>query len=96
MLFEWDEAKRSANAVKHGLDFKDCVAVFDGPTLTVEAHWAPGEEQRFKTLGLVHGRVVSLIHTEREGVIRLISARKATSNERKIFSEYFPNGLGPP
>lgn len=96
MLFEWNEAKRLTNIAKHGIDFEDYEAVFDGPTLTVEAQWASDEEQRFKTLGLLHGRLVSIIHTERAGVIRLISARKATFNERKIFSEHFPNGLGPP
>jgi uncharacterized DUF497 family protein len=91
MLFEWNEAKRLTNIAKHGIDFKDCQAIFDGLTLTMEAHWANGEEQRFKTLGLLRGRLISIVHTEREGVIRLISARKATSNEQRIFSEYIPD-----
>lgn len=59
--------------------------MFEGLTLTYEdARFAYGE-QRFVTLGLLHGTVVSIVHTEKPDHIRIISFRKATKHEQKIF-----------
>ena len=81
MRFEWDEAKRESNLLKHGIDFIEVEKVFEGETVTiVDARFDYGEE-RFTTLGLLDGRVVVIVHTETDDLIRLISARKATSNE---------------
>lgn len=50
MNFEWDEAKRARNLLKHGLDFAEAVAVFDDHHLVLPAH--PGtDEGRFKAIG---------------------------------------------
>ena len=81
MRFEWDEAKRESNLLKHGIDFIEVEKVFEGETVTiVDVRFDYGEE-RFITLGLLDGRVVVIVHTETDDLIRLISARKATSNE---------------
>lgn len=77
--------KRRSNLSTHDLDFADAREVFEGLTLTYEdARFAYGE-QRFVTLGLLQGAVVSIVHTEKPGHIRIISFRKATKHEQKIF-----------
>lgn len=90
MTFDWDEDKRRTNIRDHGIDFADCPEVFEGYTATIEDKRHYGE-QRFKTLGLLHGRLISIIHTEREEAIRFISARKASTNEQAFFNETLGN-----
>jgi uncharacterized protein len=85
--FEWDERKRSANIRKHGIDFVDCVKMFDGYTVTVEDTREDYGEQRFVTLGLAKDRVVSVAHTETDRKIRIVSARKATRREEETYFE---------
>lgn len=87
MKFEWDEAKRLANVAKHGFDFVDVVLVFEGDIVTIEDDRFEYEEQRFVTLGLLNGRVVVIVHTERKDVTRIISVRKATKNEERSYFE---------
>jgi uncharacterized protein len=81
MRFEWDEAKREANVDKHGIDFIDVEKLFEGETVTILDDRFDYQEERFSTLGLLDGRVVVIVHTETQDVIRIISARKATKNE---------------
>lgn len=91
MEYQWDEAKRLANLRKHGVDFIDVPAVFDGDILTVEdARYSYGE-QRFVTFGLLQGRVIAIVHTEREDYSRIISARKATKYEQRTYFEQLSN-----
>jgi len=75
--FSWNDAKRRENLVKHGIDFVDVPTVFDGYTLSVDDDRFPYGEQRFITIGLLRDFVVLIAHTEREGNIRIIHARKA-------------------
>lgn len=91
MKFAWDEEKRKANRVKHGIDFVDAKAVFAGATFTFEDDRFTYEEQRFITLGMLKGTVVVIVHTERNKVFRIISMRKATRNEQKIYFQGFTN-----
>jgi uncharacterized protein len=79
MGFEWDEAKRLANLEKHGIDFIDVPEVFDGNIVTIEDDRYSYGEQRFVTFGLLKGRVVAVVHTDRDEEICIISARKATN-----------------
>jgi len=85
--FEWDEDKRLANVRKHGFDFVDVVAVFESDIVTIEDDRFDYGEQRFVTLGLFNERVVVIVHTEREGVTRIISVRKATKYEARSYFE---------
>ena len=85
MEFRWSTKKRWANLRAHGLDFVDAPAVFDGPTYTFEDDRFSYREQRFVTLGLLAGVPVSLVHTENEHEIRIISFRKATEREAQIY-----------
>lgn len=88
--FEWDEAKRRANIRRHGIDFRGIERVFDGYTVTIPDDRFDYGEQRFITLGLLEARVVAIVHTEDEERIRIISVRKATSNEQKGYFETVP------
>ncbi len=89
MEFEWDEAKRQSNLRKHRLDFDDAETVFAGATFTFEGDRFEYNEDRCITLGLLRGMVVVIAHTEREEVIRVISMRKATKNEQRVYFEGF-------
>ena len=91
MLFTWSERKRAINIKDHGLDFIDAPRVFEGTTYTFEdARFSYGE-QRFETLGLLAGVPVSIVHTESEDEIRVISFRKATRHEANIYFEQVQN-----
>ena len=89
MKFTWDEAKRRFNLIKHKLDFVDASAVFDGITATFEDNRFDYGEQRFITLGLLSSAVVVIVHTERDNSIRVISMRKATKYEQKLYFQSF-------
>jgi uncharacterized protein len=94
--FEWDEAKNRANIAKHGIDFNDAVRAFDGTNLTEQddGHWHG--EVRYRTFGLIDGlTIVIIIHTDRDGRTRLISARRAEPNERRKFeASVYPSAYG--
>jgi uncharacterized DUF497 family protein len=85
MEFTWSKAKRTANLKAHGLDFVDAPRVFEGLTFTFEDDRFSYGEQRFVTLGLLAGIPVSIVHTESEREIRVISFRKATQREAQIY-----------
>lgn len=90
--FEWDPEKNISNVRKHGLSFEEAASIFDGPMLT-GLDDSTGEV-REKSFGLLGGMVVvCVIHTERNGKIRIISARKATAKERKHFDAYLKKAL---
>ncbi len=89
MRFTWSEAKRKLNLQQHGFDFADAAKVFDGPTYTYEDDRFDYSEQRFVTLGVLEGMVVSIVHTETPRQIRVISIRKATRHEQAIFFKNF-------
>ncbi|WP_043996804.1 BrnT family toxin [Microcystis aeruginosa] len=91
MEYQWDEAKRLTNLRKHGIDFADVPTVFDGNILTVEDERYNYGERRFVTFGLLQGRVIAIVHTEREDQTRIISARKATKYEQRTYFEQLSN-----
>ncbi|GGG89667.1 MAG TPA: hypothetical protein DF715_13485 [Oceanicaulis sp.] len=86
MEFEWDEAKNRANQEKHGISFDRAVRVFEGHYVTTSARLTPDGEVRLKTIGMLDNvLMVSIIHTDRQSVTRLISARPAKRNERAFY-----------
>ena len=93
MQFEWNATKDKANQLKHGVSFELARLVFEDPFhLSIQDRHIDGEE-RWQTLGLVHGVVVLLVaHTYRvddngKEVIRIISARKATTHEKRCYEQ---------
>jgi hypothetical protein len=91
MEFEWDEAKRLSNLDKHGIDFLDVEEVFDGDIVTVEDDRYGYGERRFVTFGLLQGRVVAVVYTDRGDAMRLISVRKATKYEQRTYYTQISN-----
>jgi len=91
MEFTWSETKRTANLRADGLDFVDAALVFEGVTFTFEDDRFSYSEQRFVTLGLLAGIPVSVVHTESENEIRIISFRQATRREAQIYFSEIQN-----
>ena len=87
MLYEWDEEKDRRNFEKHGLAFADAEMVFSGPCLTFPDNRVDYGEDRFVTLGPLAGRVVVIVHTQRDDVTRIISMRKANDREQKHYQK---------
>jgi uncharacterized DUF497 family protein len=85
-MFEWDEAKNLANIAKHGIAFEDVVGIFAGFTLSFpDTRFEYGEVRR-RTLGVLdNGLVIAVIHTLRSDRIRIISARRASREERRLY-----------
>jgi len=87
--FEWDEEKARYNREKHGIDFEEAALIFERPTLSMIADRKDYGETRMVSMGRVAERVVVVvIHTNREGRIRIISARLANRMERKKHDDY--------
>jgi uncharacterized protein len=85
MIFTWDEAKYESNLIKHGFDFADAEIVFGGPTFTYEDDRFGYGEQRLITLGWLGPILVSIVHTESDGEVRVISMRRGSKREQLIF-----------
>ncbi len=92
MRFEWDERKSRLNRKKHRISFELAMQVFADPfSRTLPDRTIAGEE-RFWTLGRIESLlVIVVVHTNRdergEEVIRIISARRATARERRLYEE---------
>jgi hypothetical protein len=87
MAFAWDPAKARENRRKHHIDFADAVGAFEDP-LALTTDDPSRHEERFLTLGLDFlGRVIVVSWTWDGDAIRLISARRATSAERRKYQE---------
>lgn len=89
VIFEWDEGKAKQNVRKHGVSFDEAATVFGDPlSLTIEDALHSDDEQRFVTIGQsAKGRLVVVVHTDREDSIRIISWRTATPRERECYEE---------
>lgn len=93
MSWTWDPDKAAANRAKHGLSFETATLVFEDPLHASRQDPHP-EGDRWHTIGLVGPVLLLVVHTwpeagpeEDEPVGRIISARKATVHERKIYEE---------
>lgn len=86
MEFEWDQNKAYRNKEKHGVSFEMAASCFSSPLLTqVDDRFEYGE-LRLQSIGVTPlGVYLYIVHTERKGRIRIISARKAGSEERQIY-----------
>jgi uncharacterized DUF497 family protein len=86
--FDWDPAKRQINLDKHGLDFRRAVEVFNDPRHIVEDTTRPEHgEVRRKAIGRIGQLMVCVIFTDRNGVRRIISARRARRDERERYCQ---------
>lgn len=87
MDFEWDTEKASSNVEKHGVEFAEAVTVFGDPLeVTIVDPDHAHDERRYLSLGQsVVGRLLVVSYTERDGRIRIISAREAAPTERRHY-----------
>ena len=88
--FEWDEAKAGLNLHKHGVTFAEAATVFEDPlALSFFDDVHSMTEERWITIGYSSSsRMLLVVSTERHSTIRIISARKATSEERKFYERH--------
>ncbi len=90
MEFTWDDRKNRLNKRKHGISFETAIPVFDDP---FHLSWQDREvegEARWQTIGMVQGvHLLVVAHTIEDGddLIRIVSARKATPQERRIYAQ---------
>jgi len=89
LQFEWDPRKAADNLLKHGVSFHEAATVFDDPlAITYPDPDHSEDEFRLLTFGTsVERRLLVIAHTEGGDTIRIVSARRATRGERKIYEE---------
>lgn len=89
MKFEWDPVKSEINLKKHGISFHEAATVFGDPlAITFDDPDHSIGEHRFLTFGYSRAnRLLVVVHTERRRKTRIISARRATRQERKIYED---------
>ncbi len=89
MRFEWDRGESVQNIAKHGVSFEEATTAFRDPLSTTGVDPDHSfDEERFITFGVsTPGRLLVVSHTDREDIIRIISAREATRRERTIYEE---------
>ena len=89
LIFEWDLKKSKTNLIKHRVSFEEASTVFkDILSLTIPDPLHSEDENRMIIIGQSEKRLLLVVvHVERGSVIRLISARPATTHERKFYEE---------
>ncbi len=88
--YEWDENKNRSNIKKHGIDFVETPSICEGDHLVKKGRTVQGEVREM-LIGWLHGRLVTAIFTRRNGVVRVISLRRARDEERREHEEAFSN-----
>ncbi|HET7867152.1 MAG TPA: BrnT family toxin [Burkholderiaceae bacterium] len=92
-MISWDDAKNESNQAKHGVSFEAAQLVFDDPLHVSRQDRVENGEQRWQTVGMAGGVVLLLVaHTwfddaDGEEHIRIISARRATKLEKRIYEQ---------
>ena len=90
-IFEWDEEKAAANYRKHGIRFEDAVSVFHDPNIYTEQDRFENGEYRWQSIGFATPSLMLLLvahsfqYDEHTEIVRIISARQATKQERKKY-----------
>ena len=97
MRFEWDENKNEANQKKHGIPFEVAVRVFEDENRVMFIESIKDGEERWHAIGFARGDepgtlwFLTVVHTYTEEgmelVVRLISARRATRQEKRLYDE---------
>ncbi len=88
MEYEWDENKRQINHQKHGLDFAIAYQIYESPEkLTLSSDYV-GERREIDLAPVGHELLVlTMVYTYREEKVRVISLRKASRQERRLYYE---------
>ncbi len=83
--FEWDDAKAASNRLKHDTTFEAAREAFKDVFAIEWMDHRQGDEERLALLGMVENRLVFVSFTLRGERIRIISARKPESHERRRY-----------
>ena len=89
MRFSWNQKKAASNLNKHGISFEEAATVFGDPLSDTFPNLDHSlEEQRFIIIGASEsGKILVVAHTDDGELVRIISAREATTGERKSYEE---------
>ena len=90
MGFQWDQDKNAANIEKHGIDFEEARRIFEGPIIRKVDDRQDYGEIRIIAIGVSEGRELTVVYTMRSEAVRIISARRAGEDERKVYRQTFP------
>ena len=91
MAFDWDPYKNAANIERHGIDFEDARRIFEGPVVEARSR-REYSEVRMIAIGLLNDREIVVVYTWRGDKRRLISARRASRNERREYQRAIQGG----
>ncbi len=90
--FEWDDCKAASNVAKHGVPFPYATRVFlDADVIDFDASQPGDGEVRRKAVGMVEGRLFTVVYTTRESVTRIISARRCNAKEARLYDRLRPS-----
>ena len=90
MEFEWDNHKNEVNKLKHKISFEEVIEIFYYPMSKREDNRFDYGETRYIGIGQNSQMIIfTVVYTERESRIRIISARRANKKERQIYYEYY-------
>lgn len=89
LQFEWDSRKAESNKKKHGTTFEEASMIFGDPlSITIPDPLHSTHEDRYVTVGTsIDNKLLVAMHTNRGNTIRIVSARKATRNERRQYEQ---------
>lgn len=87
LAFEWNDRKGQSNFLKHGVTFEEAAEVFLDPFLVVGDASANDEDREFVLGYSLTERLLLVVHIERGQRTRIISARVATRNERRLYEQ---------
>jgi uncharacterized protein len=89
MVLTWDPKKRTITLKNRRLDFARCEEVFSGPTVEFSDERMDYGERRIVTIGILDSELVVIVSTERSDSTRIISMRRASKHERRLYEEKF-------
>ncbi len=93
MEFEWDENKNRANQRKHRISFEEAAEIFRYPMYEMVDIRADYGEARYIGIGRNNQMVILVVvYTERGSRIRMISARRANKEEKRLYYDYCTKG----
>jgi uncharacterized DUF497 family protein len=90
--FEWDAIKEESNLVKHKVDFRRAIEIFDGDVVEIADIRRDYGEVRIRCLGEIEGRVYVVVYTWRGPNRRIISARKGNEKEARDYYSHDREG----
>ena len=89
MGYEWDKDKNKTNFKKHGIRFEEACQIFKNDVFTwIDERKDYNETRKISIGSLGDEIIIVVVHTDRSGVTRIISARPANKTERKIYHEH--------